>query len=195
MPPCLNQKKPGHPKLKKPAIPPENAKGVNAAFKLGYRYNFGHFCTLIGAALEILSLFLPNKSDLLKKDGMTMLDQLRMLIQQILINFFEEPEAETISIITNIIIIIYFSLLILWCIQIETTFLTIAAMINMAVVAFSGYKIYEYTENNLNVVLGLIEGKMPVTGLGYWLFLASGILILVSSLIAHMISSNEKYKR
>lgn len=162
----------------------------------GYNYNLGHFCAFIGAALEILSLFLPNKSEIIKMEGLTVLDYLKIFVEQIFINVFDLTlESETdFAFVVNSIIILYFICLILSCIQLETKSLILAAFVNMAIVGFASYKFHEYAANYVNVILGMIQNERPVTGLGYWLFLISAIIILVSSVIAKMLGSNEKYK-
>lgn len=183
-------------KRQKPVISLKDVKKEKTT-SIGYKYNFGHFCAFIGAALEILSLFLPNKSEIIKMKGITMLDYLKIFVEQIYRSVFdltEESEADFAFVVANIIIIVYFIGLILCCIQRETNSLILTSLLNMAVVGFVSYKFHEYAADYVNVILGTIQNERPITGLGYWLFLISGIVILVSSIIANMLGINEKYK-
>lgn len=183
-----------------PHISQKSLEDNNQNLEFGKRqnkYNFGHFCAFIGAALEILSLFLPNKSEIIKMKGITMLDYLKIFVEQIYRSVFdltEESEADSAFVVANIIIIVYFIGLILCCIQRETNSLILTSLLNMAVVGFVSYKFHEYAADYVNVILGTIQNERPITGLGYWLFLISGIVILVSSIIANMLGINEKYK-
>ncbi len=196
--PCFNLKNLQNDKQRKTGIYLKRVENEATASIYGYNYNWGHFLAFIGAALELLSLFLPNKTDLLKMDGITMLDYLKMLVQQILRNLFEsieELDNEYILIYSNIIIIVYFVDLIYSCIRIETNSLIITSVLNMAIVAYTSYTFYDYSNNIINSAISVLQNnKTLATGLGYLLFLISGIIILAASAIAKMLSINEKYK-
>lgn len=178
---------------------------ASQASHLEYNYNFGHILAVIGAVLEIVSLFLPNKGKLF--NGINMWELLKILLQSMLKSFSELGEEGNILICYSIIIT-YLVLLFISCIELNTDSLIITSIFNIAIVGYivyqynnffiSGMDILENTEvlnmEDLESIGKSLHDLKRVQGMGYWVFLGSGIMILVSAVIAKMLSVNEKSK-